>query len=322
MPRPSSPARSWISKKQKTAPAAAVNELREKDSWEEALLAWRIATFDAESEVEYATKELGYYTTFLFNILYDSTTNSLESSFIQALSDDAGDLETSWKSIGVSAWSHINEACEGITTDTILAEADPEQLQQLTDSLSDIEELSGALEALELVGDWMSYCSTAIDAVEKISKVEALLACSEETADILKQLRDRAPLGSPLYLVLDDFCTMLSGLLSPDMIKAILVGNAAAEEVCKEMASILWKETVSLAGSYGLILQAGQAVGKFTADTLFNTSTTIAEYYKLEAMYQLEDLIREETLPSAGHLHQQRPGARLHPEPRQSGHGI
>ena len=273
-----------------------VDELQEDDSWNQLLLSWRIATFDVTSEYEYASKELGYYTTFLFNILYDSTTSSLESSFIQALSDGAGDLESSWKSIGVSTWSKVSETCKELTKDTILAEADPEQLKQLTTSLNNIEGISRALKSVNQIGDWLSYCTTAIDAVEKISKVEALLMCSDETAEIVQDLCRQADWGSPLYLVLDDFCTMLSGLLTPDMIKAILVGNAAADELCKEMTSMLWQETVSLAGSYGLILQAGQSVGKFTANAMFNTSSTIAEYYKLEAMYRLEDLIRAETI--------------------------
>ncbi|WP_297210845.1 Ig-like domain-containing protein, partial [uncultured Flavonifractor sp.] len=273
-----------------------VDELQEEDSWNQLLLGWRFATFDITSEYEYVSKELGYYTTFMFNILYDSTTSSLESSFIQALSDGAGDLESSWKSIGVSTWSKVSEACKGLTKDTVLAESDPEQLEQLTASLNNIEGISRALKSVNQIGDWLSYCTTAIDAVEKISKVEALLMCSDETAEIVEDLRNRADFGSPMYLVLDDFCTMLSGLLSPDMIKAILVGDAAADEVCKEMTSMLWKEVLSLAGSYGLIIQAGQSVGKFTANMMFNTSSTIAEYYKLEAMYRLEDLIRAETI--------------------------
>ena len=271
-----------------------VEKLQQDNSWNQLLLSWRITTFDLKSEIEYSLKEVGYYVTFLFNILYDSTSNSLETSFIDALSDGCGDVEASWKSIGISTWKQFASAYEGVLKDTPIDANDTEQVNAIMSSLREIKDIKGALNVLGEVGNWISYCDTAIDVVEKLSKLESILSCSTETAEILQHLRDRAQTGTPLWLVLDDFCTMLSGTLSPEIIRSILTGEAILEEVCKEMASILWSQTVALAESYGLILKAGQSIGKFTSDTLFNTSATIAEYYKLEAMYRLEDLLRDE----------------------------
>ena len=273
-----------------------VDDLKSNTAWNAALVAWRVATFDVKSEVEYATAEIGYYDAFLFNILYDSASQSLGTSFVSALSETNGDVQNMWEAISASTWQSLCELIAECKTNPDLNGSTVILDKNLAEELKKIDGISNAMDKIDNLGDYVGYCHTALELVEKIAKLEALLRNSEETALILTGAAERCSNNPMLKQTLENYRDFLSGTITKAEMIALFAGTATYTEIAKKMASELYKEVVKECSQYGLMVAVGQGAGKFTANALLNSSGTIAQYYKLQAMYQLEDLIKAETL--------------------------
>ena len=269
-----------------------VENLRTEHDWDTLLTAWRIATFDGGSEVSRITKEASYYEAFLFNVLYDEGTKSLGTSFVSSLQSSAGDIEKRWKSISASTWEKLcvqNNKYKGnpdLKDDIII--------ESFSEDLASIQDIKDSMKFIGTIADLMGYCSTALEFVEKISKIEALLQNTEETAVILSEMQAKAGNNQLLKTALTHFHDMLTGMLTRAGIVALFAGETAIEQMAEKAASKLWDAIVD--SSPYILIAAGQKIGKFTTDTLFNTSNTITGYYKLQAMNSFEDLIKAVTL--------------------------
>ena len=85
----------------------------------------------------------------------------------------------------------------------------------------------------------MGYCSTALEFVEKVSKIEALLQNTEETAIILSEMQAKAGNNQLLKTALTHFHDMLTGMLTRAGIVALFAGETAIEQMAEKAASKL-----------------------------------------------------------------------------------
>ena len=272
-----------------------VDDLGKRADWNATLVAWRIATFDVKSEESYAMKEVGYYDAVVFNILYDADSSSVGTSFVSTLADGAGDIEKNIKQISTSTFKTL---CD-LDSDHLFTSAghmdfsDPEVKAAFLNHVVAVSEVKKSMEKLGDFGKYVGYCTTVLDAVEKISKVEALLRVSDETAEVIKDMRDNCS-NLILKATLSDYYDIVSNSLSEEIIAAIFATNTAAKYALGELTGGIWKAMISAAGEAGFILSAGQTIGKFTADFLTNSSGIIGEYYHCQAMATFEDLVKSE----------------------------
>ena len=277
-----------------------VDDRKDSIVWNGLLTAWRVATFDITSEVTNFNKELAYYDTILFNILYDSDSDSLGTSFISAYADKVGDAEKEWRQISASTWNKLSKVNEAFKTSDAIHADDSEWVKSFNAQLQEIGDIQEAMKVIGDVTKYLGYCKTAVDTVEKISKIEVLLKNTDETASVLLDMRNSCEKNLPnsllLLSALDEYYSIISHSLTSEQIAALFAGTATMTETTKTIARLTWNLITKAAGEYGLMITAAQAVGKFGADNLFNSSSSIAAYYKLQAIYAFEDLIKAETL--------------------------
>ena len=260
--------------------------------WNAALAQWRILTFDIKSELTYAEKEVGYYNTFLFNILYDSQSETLGTSFVSTAADLTSDAQKVGDMIGASTWKKVCSVVSDISGNTAIDLMDTEKAEKYYNALKNSGDLKNAFSVIGDVTKYVKYASTALELVEKLSKIEALLQNTTETAEILSDLCDNCMGNLAMEKALQEYSLLLSGYLSEEKLSDIFISETFAVELGKFAAQEAWK----VASSAFAIPAAGQSVGKFSADLLFGTSSVINNYYKIQAMYEFEDLIKAETL--------------------------
>lgn len=82
---------------------AAVKKNLNDPAYRQTLAQWRMTTFSFGQEVSYATKEIGYYETLLFDMLYDDTSKSFATEFADTYSGVAKQLQTAEKLVGLSS---------------------------------------------------------------------------------------------------------------------------------------------------------------------------------------------------------------------------
>ena len=275
-----------------------VDDLKKNGAFNAELAAWRVATFDLKSEYSYVEKEIGYYDAFIFNILYDESSESLGTSFIGDLNEISGDIEKNWKKISASTWKKLSELDNTIKNNPKLNKDNIDvTTQNFLKNLGNNQDVYDAMSLIGELTDYLGYCSTALDLVEKVSKIQALLDQSKEVVEIFQDMANASTDNLLLKASLKDYTQYISGQLSKEEIALIFSGQTLLDEAAKKLASKAWSSLLDvLAGEYKISIQAGQALGKFGADFLANSSSVIGKYYKLDAMCQFEDVLLAETL--------------------------
>lgn len=282
------------------SPAQIVVDLKKDDpTWNAALATWRVATFDLKSEWDRGDKELGYYDSLIFNILYDEKSESIGTSVLSAYVDSVGDVEKAAKKVSASTWKKVTGAYSDLTANTKIDLTDTEKATKVFNSIKTANDLNTTFSKIGDYTKYVGYCTTYFEFVEKAAKVETLLQSTDETAAILKSMVSRCSDNELLSTALNTYGSYLSGEISTEAIDAIFAGKSALNEVMKTVASKLWKEVIGILSGVGYSVSLGQTVGKFASDTLFGTSSIINGYYELEAVCEFENIMRAEVASRA-----------------------
>ena len=271
---------------------------RESPVYQTLLNSWRVATLGATSEVELAEKETAYYTSYLYNLLLDETSESMLGNFADDMSSAVSVWKSNSKQLGASAWKKLAKTAgeflkDGETlsasTEIPASEEGKTALAQQLGALPEIETVTGLLSDIEKL---MGYANTVFELVEKLAQVEAVMNVTKEAADIMADMSRSVTGVSSLNDALNEVSTYASGVLTEAEIMACLIGQTTVIELSKYVLGEMQKAIVAQCGLCGLAVETAQSVGKLICSTLFNTDKAMASYYSLNALYELEDLLK------------------------------
>ncbi len=272
----------------------AYNKQKNDWRWHSLLAAWRFATLNLTSELQYAEKEIGYYDSFIYNILFDETTQSLSSSFLSALSDEMGDAKSTWKSIQASLLKTLCDFDKGLLKEKLkvnLSELTDEECAAYQKCFKTNAELSSLFKCLKNADDVFKYGTTIADLVDKCAQASALLNCTKETADILSYMASLSSESTALKLALTQTSEIVTETMKETQI-LLLLGSECTMENCLEiLTDNAYNSIIKALGTYGLAVKAGQKAGKLLVHELFGTDEVIAAYYEMDAMCKFENLM-------------------------------
>ena len=276
-------------------PTTTVAERNQNDpEYSASMLLWRVATFQFEKEAEYATSEIGYYETFLFNMLYNDENESFLNEFSDQYSSNIKIFQTVEKALGISAISSVCKAYKELGEEWGLPQ-NTEDIEKFKKSLQEADNIKDALDIVGDVTDYIGYFKTANDLVNSLARLQSILNASTKEGEILEELSGKSNNNTPMQLALKEYSTYTKEAMSPEEADAIMTGTVVGSEALKEVCKNVFDKTLLAAGGYGFtVMNTGQKVGKFVANTAFNTEAVIAAEYKIDAVYNLNELLREQ----------------------------
>lgn len=232
-----------------------------KDSifWNGNLTAWRIATFNLTSEMEYAEKEKAYYEAFLFDILYDESTETFDTAYFRDVANDWGDTEKGLKKLNLSTWKKLCEYSAEVAKNTKIDLQDAETTQKLLGVIGDMEELSDALKIFGNITDVVGYCTTYSELLEKLSKLQSIINTNESVAQVVQDLYVRCNDDNiALKAALNRFAQITSGAMTREMAVKLFTDETTVEEISKAVVKEVWGKVIKECSAYSLAVEAGQ----------------------------------------------------------------
>ena len=267
-----------------------LESLADNKPYQAMLTAWRVATFNIASEVDYAKKEIGYYETLLFDLLYDEQSGTIFQSFMSEYSDLTKTANSVQKALSASTFKKVSDLYGKIAKDT--PATDPQYLE----ALKVLKNCSTVSEAANLLGDISTltdYAGTFYELVENMCKVQVVLDSAKEINLLLDEISKKSNDNIALQTAIAEFKGFTDDTVDRSFAVAVFSGETVLAEDLKYVAKKIYKSVLERANLYGLAVGVGQAVGKFSADTLFGTSDSVNSYYHLRAVFRFETLLRQ-----------------------------
>ena len=267
-----------------------LENLADNKPYQAMLTAWRVATFNIASEVDYAKKEIGYYETLLFDLIYDEQSGTIFQSFMSEYSDLTKTANSVQKALSASTFKKVSDLYGEIAKDT--PATDPQYLE----ALKVLKNCSTVSEAANLLGDISTltdYAGTFYELVENMCKVQVVLDSAKEINLLLDEISKKSNDNIALQTAIAEFKGFTDDTVDRSFAVAVFSGETVLAEGLKYVAKKIYKSVLGRANLYGLAVGVGQAVGKFAADTLFGTSDSVNSYYHLRAVFRFETLLRQ-----------------------------
>ncbi len=267
-----------------------LENLADNKPYQAMLTAWRVATFNVASEVDYAKKEIGYYETLLFDLLYDEQSGTIFQSFMSEYSDLTKTVNSVQKALSASTFKKVSDLYGEIAKDT--PPTDPQYLEALK-VLKNCSTVSEAANLLDDISTLTDYAGTFYELVENMCKVQVVLDSAKEINLLLEEISKKSNDNIALQTAIAEFKGFTDDTVDRSFAVAVFSGETVLAEGLKYVAKKIYKSVLERANLYGLAVGAGQAVGKFAADTLFGTSDSVNSYYRLRAVFRFETLLRQ-----------------------------
>ena len=261
-----------------------VETLGRDTAFQAEMKAWELATLDLKSAAIQVTnsKEYKYHLGILMDILSDTTQNS---DFISSLKNMADACHVSTTKAALKFGKEYND---------LNMKLNPQDAKEIAAELSDIDTISSYLSVAGDISDLIEQSKNLDDLLNKLSQAQVIYDLTVGYADMMQDMYNRCDSDNTALkaalLTMRDLCNQ--SMSKVDMV-ALFAGSTVAEEAMKIALGEVQKEIVSAMGLTGTAITLAQSVGKMYANILFGTENIQAAYYELNALYNIENLIRE-----------------------------
>ena len=261
-----------------------VETLGRDTAFQAEMKAWELATLDLKSAAIQVTnsKEYKYHLGILMDILSDTTQNS---DFISSLKNMADACHVSTTKAALKFGKEYNN---------LNMKLNPQDAKEIAAELSDIDTISSYMSVAGDISDLIEQSKNLDDLLNKLSQAQVIYDLTVGYADMMQDMYNRCDSDNTALkaalLTMRDLCNQ--SMSKVDMV-ALFAGSTVAEEAMKIALGEVQKEIVSAMGLTGTAITLAQSVGKMYTNILFGTENIQAAYYELNALYNIENLIRE-----------------------------
>ena len=251
------------------------------------LVAWKIATFDLKDVTLTVTqsKQYKYYLGILMDLLSECTQ---DKDFLGKVKDvsDASHVST------VKAIMNYNEKYNNL-----YMELNPSEADEIKDVLSEISSIQGFLSTVSNFKDLIEQAKNLDDLLYKLSQAQVIYDLMTGYGDTMQDMYNRCDDDNPALkaalLTVRDLCNQS---MSKVNMVTLFAGGTVAEEGLKVALGAVQKEIVNAMGLTGAAITLAQSAGKMYANALFGTEDMLAAYYQMDALYDIENLVRSSLL--------------------------
>lgn len=247
------------------------------DDFKTKLQAWRLATLDGKSAVEYSTKEVEFYELLIFDILYQDIAED------QILKN----AETGVKTLEAAVQKDIAGVVYDWTLDTELT---ADNASEIVDRLVKCGDLEFLGDCVDILKKGVEYTKTVEELIEKLYMLKQLNSCSEEIAAVLKDLYNNST-DKQMKEGCRQVALVATGMMTEAEILDVFAGQVALNEVVKYTMDKVW-DGVLKSTSLGKMIAIGQATGKLVANVLFSTDEIVENWYSMEQVCKFEEILK------------------------------
>ena len=261
-----------------------VETKRDDPTYQALLGAWRVATFSLSDIVTYSTKEIGFYETILFDVLYQG--KDVES-LSGMLKDGVDTVEaSSFKKISKFLGEDFdNMFYQNVTTMTA------DQLESLNEACQSCEELTDVFGAIGNISKVLGYVDNVEELLYKLAKAQVIAETTNETAQILITMQMHTS-NLAMSKAIDNMILVCSENTSEESVTASFTSDMVVGELLDYLLGEIWTGVLKHLNLYGYAVNAGQAAGKLLTGWLFGTDESVEMYYSACALYEFEDALR------------------------------
>ncbi len=262
-----------------------VEKNRESATYNALLIAWQLATFEITDVNEYSRRKVGYYESFLYDILYTGyeATNVSKTLSNSVKSIEASTLKKISSFVGADLKEYRDANIEDFTVE------DREAFLEIFDSC---EELSNAVKGIGDLTQILDYASTVEDVIYKLAKIEVISRLSVENAEVLEKIAANTD-DIAMQLACEEMAAICRGTITPEQMSVILAGDATIKELTDYALETVWSEVTEKMNVYGLAVSAGQAAGKWVGGLFLSGDKEVETFYEMCALYDFENELRE-----------------------------
>ena len=247
------------------------------------LVAWKIATFDLKNGATQVTnsKEYKYYLGILMDLLSECTQ---DKDFLGKVKDvsDASHVST------VKAVMNYNEKYNNL-----YMELNPSEADEIKDVLSEISTVKGYLSTVSNFSDLVEQAKNLDDLLYKLSQAQVICDLMTGYGNIMQDMYNKCnDDNSALKAALLNMRDLCNQSMSKIDIVTLFAGSTVAEEAMKMALGAVQKEIVNAMGLTGAAITLAQSAGKMYANALFGTEDMLTAYYQMDALYDIENLVR------------------------------
>ncbi|MCC2232287.1 leucine-rich repeat protein [Lachnospiraceae bacterium CLA-AA-H215] len=247
------------------------------DDFKTKLQAWRLATLDGKSAVEYSTKEVEFYELLIFDILYQDIAED------QILKN----AETGVKTLEAAVQKDI----AGVVYDwTLETELTADNASEIVDRLVKCGDLEFLGDCVDILKKGVEYTKTVEELIEKLYMLKQLNSCSEEIAAVLKDLYNNST-DKQMKEGCRQVALVATGMMTESEILAVFSGQVVLEEIAKYAVDKVW-DGILKSTSLGKMIAIGQATGKLVANVLFSTDEIVENWYSMEQVCKFEEVLK------------------------------
>ena len=247
------------------------------------LVAWKIATFDLKNGATQVTnsKEYKYYLGILMDLLSECTQ---DKGFLGKVKDvsDASHVST------VKAVMNFDEKYNNL-----YMKLNPSEADEIKNVLSEISSIQGFLSTVSNFKDLIEQAKNLDDLLYKLSQAQVIYDLMTGYGDTMQDMYNRCDDNNPALkaalLTVRDLCNQS---MSKVNMVTLFAGGTVAEEGLKVALGAVQKEIVNAMGLTGAAITLAQSAGKMYANALFGTEDMLAAYYQMDALYDIENLVR------------------------------
>ncbi len=260
-------------------------ETRKDDpTYNSLLAAWRIATFQLSDVATYNTKEIGFYETILYDVLYQGQEIESLSGSLQKITNTV--QASSLKKISKSLSKDLGEVWRTNTNDMSL-----DEIEGLNKAMQSCEELNDVFGAIGNISNVLGYVDNIEELIIKMAKAQAIMESSNETAKILLTMKNNTS-NSAFKEALSNMILICSEMVNENNVIDIFASDMIVSELGKFTLDTIWEKVVSHLNIYGYAVSAGQAAGKLLTGLLFGTDKSVELYYSICALYEFENCLK------------------------------
>ena len=251
------------------------------------LVAWKIATFDLKNGATQVTnsKEYKYYLGILMDLLSECTQ---DKDFLGKVKDvsDASHVST------VKAVMNFDEKYNNL-----YMKLNPSEADEIKNVLSEISSIQSFLGTVSNFKDLIEQAKNLDDLLYKLSQAQVIYDLMTGYGDTMQDMYNRCDDDNPALkaalLTVRDLCNQS---MSKVNMVTLFAGGTVAEEGLKVALGAVQKEIVNAMGLTGAAITLAQSAGKMYANALFGTEDMLTAYYQMDALYDIENLVRSSLL--------------------------
>ena len=274
-----------------------VDQLKASNSFMSGVTSWKLLTFDPSNMVEDSLDEKGYYTAIIYSIL-DVAMES--SELLSVLNNEYSKTNISLYKSSLSLAEELNNADDLLISEMKnlkLADFSAEQQTVFLEKMAQQEAMGRFYKytgkTVSAVTDVLKVCTTVDDVVQTLGTYTLLASVGEEIEAVLLEMKANCPTSNTAMLAaLTEVCSVCASDFKAGIVSMVETGVQVFNYAFSQIVGDVWNACLQgVAGGFVGGMLIGQAIGKTITNFCFSTDKIIEQFFAMDALLALEDLM-------------------------------